>query len=187
MLGVGGEVTLDVQAAYSIVYPQGVRLYQLGRPGLDPTGGIFDTFLDALDGTYCTHLNGDALITYPEPGPLRGGFNGPLQCGGVPSSNVLSISWGYAEAQLPPSYQTRQCHEWMKLGLQGVSVLFASGDSGVASRCSTDSYVCCLTPAEIGWYLDPNGTRFVPGYPVNCPWVTVGKSTPQSTPDSALC
>lgn len=50
---------------------------------------------------------------------------------------VLSTSYGYNEYGflLPsyPRYQTwlsRQCYEYMKLGLAGTSVVFASGDNG---------------------------------------------------------
>ena len=34
---------------------------------------------------------------------------------------------------MPASYQKYQCNEWAKIGLQGVSVLFASGNSGIGS------------------------------------------------------
>jgi len=47
---------------------------------------------------------------------------------------VISVSYGGQEADVPISYQKRQCLEYMKLGLQGVSLLFASGDSGVSSK-----------------------------------------------------
>lgn len=47
-------------------------------------------------------------------------------------TNVISISYGGQESDLPGAYQQRQCNEFMKLGLQGVSVVLASGDSGVA-------------------------------------------------------
>ena len=49
-------------------------------------------------------------------------------------TNVISLSYGGQEADLPISYQKRQCLEYLKLGLQGVSFLFASGDSGVSSK-----------------------------------------------------
>jgi subtilase family serine protease len=54
-------------------------------------------------------------------------------CGVYKPTNVISVSYGGQEADLPLSYQKRQCLEYMKLGLQGVSFLFASGDSGVSS------------------------------------------------------
>ena len=55
-------------------------------------------------------------------------------CGVYKPINVISVSYGGQEADLPISYQKRQCLEYMKLGLQGVSFLFASGDSGVSSK-----------------------------------------------------
>lgn len=89
----GSEATLDVQIAYSMIYPQGVRLYQVGDVNT-ASDGTFNTFLDALDGSYCTYLGGDDPdndAVYPDP---KGkGYSGPLQCGGVPRSNVLSFSY----------------------------------------------------------------------------------------------
>jgi tripeptidyl-peptidase I len=55
-------------------------------------------------------------------------------CGVYKPTNVISLSYGGQEVDVPISYQKRQCLEYMKLGLQGVSFLFASGDSGVSSK-----------------------------------------------------
>lgn len=70
--------------------------------------------------------------TYPDPGPL--GYNGTVQCGVFKPTNVISLSYGGQEADVPIAYQKRQCNEYLKLGLQGVSFMFASGDSGVSSK-----------------------------------------------------
>jgi tripeptidyl-peptidase-1 len=83
--------------------------------------------------------------------------------------NVLTCFQG----ALPYFYQVRQCNEWMKLGLQGVSVLFASGDSGVANRYNSGYPNSCLNSEQL--YVDNNGTRFSPSFPVNCPYITSGK------------
>ena len=123
------ESALDFQTAYSIIYPQQLRLYQVGDSVNVDSVGTFNIFLDALDASYCTYKGGDAPYVDPEyPDPNEGGYTGPLQCGGAPLSNVFSFSYNQIEGALPRFYQQRQCHEWMKLGLQGVSVLFASGD-----------------------------------------------------------
>lgn len=50
----------------------------------------------------------------------------------------------------------------MKLGLQGVSIVVASGDSGVASRNDTSDHVC----------LGEKNRIFNPDFPVNCPYIT---------------
>ena len=69
--------------------------------------------------------------TYPDP-ERHGGYKGTLECGVFKPPYVLSSSYGGAENLVPIAYQRRQCNEWLKLGLQGTSVLFASGDAGVA-------------------------------------------------------
>lgn len=51
-------------------------------------------------------------------------------CGAYAATKVISISYGEAEYDLPAYYQKRECNEFMKLGLQGVSFLTSSGDSG---------------------------------------------------------
>ncbi|KAL9093238.1 MAG: hypothetical protein Q9159_000415 [Coniocarpon cinnabarinum] len=153
------ESALDFQTAYSIIYPQGLRLYQMGDSVNVDSVGTFNIFLDALDASYCT------------PDPNEGGYKGPLQCGGAPISNVFSFSYNQIEGALPEFYQRRQCQEWMKLGLQGVSVLFASGDSGVANRYNAGYQNSCLNENDL--YVDENGTRYSPSFPDNCPYVTV--------------
>jgi tripeptidyl-peptidase-1 len=150
-----------------------VRLYQVGDVNTASTG-TFNTFLDALDESYCTYLGGDAAYldaVYPDPG--GDGYDGP--CNAVaPLLAMFSRFLTFIEAALPESYQTRQCHEWMKLGLQGVSVVFASGDSGVANRYGIGLNSSCLTPPDEGPYIDENGIRFSPSFPSNYPWVTTG-------------
>jgi len=55
----------------------------------------------------------------------------------------------------------RQCDEWMKLGLQGTTVVMSSGDSGVGGD------VC----------YGPDGKIFDPDFAVNCPYVLAVGST----------
>jgi tripeptidyl-peptidase-1 len=56
----------------------------------------------------------------------------------------------------------QQCDEWLKLGLQGVSVLVASGDSGVGDLPRDGAPNGCLR----------NDTVFTPSHPNSCPWLT---------------
>lgn len=61
-------------------------------------------------------------------------------------------------------YVERQCNEFLKLGLQGHTIMFASGDYGVASF-----------PADGGnanGCLGPDARVFNPQYPSGCPYVT---------------
>lgn len=80
--------------------------------------------------------------------------------------NVVSLSYGGQEVDIPLAYQKRQCNEYLKLGLQGVSWVFASGDAGVANY-----------PEPYGdngptGCLGPDLNIFNPTWPNNCPWVT---------------
>lgn len=176
------ESGLDVQVSYSIIYPQNVRLYQVGDGVNMDSGGTFNLFLDALDASYCTYKGGNQPYIDPiYPDLNDGGWKGPLQCGGAPVSNVVSISYGQIEGILPRFYQERQCYEWAKLALQGVSVIFASGDTGVATAYNIGFDEVCLDENEP--YLDVKGKRFAPGFPVNCPYVTAVGATMLLTHD----
>jgi tripeptidyl-peptidase I len=124
------ESPLDLDYAMALVYPQNVTLYQTGDY---VEGASFNDFLDALDASYC---DGDSDVfdaVYPDPYCDEGDYGcykGPKTCGGLAAAKVISTSYGYNEADLTPAYEIRQCNEYMKLGLQGTSVLFSSGDSG---------------------------------------------------------
>jgi subtilase family serine protease len=62
-------------------------------------------------------------------------------------TNVISISYGGGEQDLPMSYQRRQCNEFMKLGIMGISVCVASGDYGVeqpTGKLRMFCYFCTL-------------------------------------------
>jgi hypothetical protein len=122
--------------------------------------GFLNTFLDAIDGSYCSTIS---PLDPPYPDPADGGYKGSLQCGVYDPPKVISISYGSAEADLPISYQRRQCAEFMKLGTMGVSVLVASGDSGVSGRGGDPTPSNCL---------GTNGRVFAPDFPATCPYLT---------------
>lgn len=74
--------------------------------------------LPRSDSSYCTSGGGDDL-TVGDPK-----YQGT--CGEFKPTNVISTSYAYNEADLPLAYEVRQCNEYAKLGLQGVSFLFSS-------------------------------------------------------------
>ncbi|KAI8212522.1 Aorsin [Colletotrichum sp. SAR 10_76] len=154
-----GESDLDLQVAYPLIHPQGVTLYQtddkiytisvpLAKKGND------DNFDDVYPDT-----------TSPD------GYQGKVQCGISTLTNVISISYSKSEADLPFYYQQRQCNEFMKLALQGHTILVASGDAGVASRPWDPFPNGCL---------GENNTVFNPNFPGNCPYVTTVGGTMMS-------
>ena len=78
---------------------------------------------------------------------------------------MISTSYGYNEADLTAKYEQRQCNEYLKLGLQGVSIFYSSGDNGVAGNGAV-----CLNPD--GTYNNGGTGRFNPAFPATCPFVT---------------
>jgi tripeptidyl-peptidase I len=169
---VTGEADIDIDIGQSLIYPQTITLYQVDDQLYEPaevaTTNVFNTFLDALDGSYCNYsaygVTGDTPpydAVYPDTRP--GGYNGTRQCGTLKLTPVVSASYGQAEIDLPVNYNKRQCDEFMKLGLQGHSLLFSSGDYGVGSFPGDPSANGCL---------GPKATIFNPQYPSGCPYIT---------------
>ena len=171
----GPESDLDFQISYPIIYPQNSVLFQTDDPVYEANyvfEGFLNNFLDAIDGSYCTFSadgeTGNSPLDPPYPDPAAAGYKGSLQCGVYKPTNVISISYGGQEADLPASYQQRQCSEFMKLGMQGISIVVASGDSGVAGPAGDDNADGCLGPA---------GTIFSPDFPATCPYLTTAGAT----------
>jgi len=166
------ETDLDLEAAIPLIYPQGVILFQTDDKHYETNGtyaGFLNNFFDAIDGSYCSFTDfnetgNDPIYDPPYPDPGPGGYHHALQCGVYKPTNVISISYGEAEASLPVAYQRRQCAEVMKLGMQGVSVIVSSGDSGVDADRS-------------GACLGVDGLSFKPDYPSTCPYITSVGST----------
>lgn len=160
------EPDLDLEYAMSLVYPQPVTLLQTGDY---VEGGSFNNFLDALDATYCTYDGGDTFPIDPVfPDPYTNysyPYEGPQNCGGFAASKVISTSYSYNEHDLTPAYEMRQCHEYMKLALQGTTFLFSSGDYGVASH----ENLC--VDAETGAYTNGSYGLFTPTFPAGCPYI----------------
>jgi tripeptidyl-peptidase-1 len=181
----GGESDLDFEAAWPLIWPQKMVLFQTDDQYYEvnqssagsPYYGYWNTFFDAIDGSYCTYSayneTGDCTDpdcldpVYPNPNP--GGYKGGLQCGVYKPTNVISISYSGGESDLPASYLKRQCNEIMKLSLQGVTVVESSGDYGVASY-----------PGDFGLEsgcAGPQGEVFYPSADVTCPYVLAVGST----------
>lgn len=164
-----GESDLDLEYAMSLVYPQKVTLYQVGDL---VQGASFNNFLDAIDGSYCTYEGGDDPTQdgiYPDPyGNGTGAYKGPENCGGYAATKVISTSYGSNEHDFTPFYLQRQCNEYAKLGLMGVSVLYSSGDYGVAGERGE-----CIDGSgpDAPYILNGTSGRFTPSFPGTCPYV----------------
>lgn len=172
--GGGGESVVDFDLAFSLLYPQSIILYQskpTKQERADWRAGIrgtlankavavnsrsdFEVLLDAVDGAFCTQADKDA----------------GAECGTVELTRVLSVSYASSELVLPEKLTRRACHAYMKLGLKGHTLLFASGDYGPATSLG------CVNPQHIEDPVDFNGTVFNPFFPASCPFVTAVGAT----------
>jgi tripeptidyl-peptidase-1 len=181
LFNAGAESLLDLSLAFPLVYPQKIGLFQTDD---DPTeasytyGGFFNNFLDAIDGSYCNFtaygITGNSDIDPQYPNPATGGYKGKLQCGVYEAPKVVSISYGGDEQGFPQAYAERQCLEYMKLGLQGTTVVISSGDSGVGSNDG-----CIVSdPTGFNATTSQSGTIFNPDWASSCPYVlAVGSTT----------
>jgi tripeptidyl-peptidase-1 len=142
--GAGTEANLDVQYARAISESIPNVFYSVGGspPWLGSGTNTNEPYLDFLN--YLLGLNASAL------------------------PNTLSISYGDDEATVPLSYATTVCNLFSQLGARGVSVLVASGDSGVGDTCTV------------------NGKKqFTTSFPAGCPWVTTVGGTNGKGPEAA--
>lgn len=129
----GGEASLDVQYARGIAgsvpityYSTAGRGHWAGDADHKNTNEPFLEFLEYLLGLHCESL-----------------------------PDTLSISYGDVQQTVPDSYATHVCDLFSQLGARGVSVLVASGDSGVGGPgvCTTDDGV----------------KQFATTFPASCP------------------
>ncbi|KAK0622693.1 peptidase S8/S53 domain-containing protein, partial [Immersiella caudata] len=150
------EPNLDFQYTMSLVWPQKVTNIQVGDAYLS---GNLNTMLAAYDAYYCDRL--DLGIDPQYPNTIAEDGYQHFDCGSHTPPKVISISYAYAEADFPEEYLRRQCNEYLKLGLQGVTVVASTGDEGTAGRHSE-----CPEPSS-------NEKRpFHVSFPASCPWVT---------------
>lgn len=118
----GGESDLDFEIAYrayrlwpsmyhwlannatAIIYPQGTILYQTDAAQWDFTNrpGLFNTFLDAIDGSYCTYASNGETGDDANIDPIYTTAN--HMCGKYTPANVISLSYGLVEADFPTYY-----------------------------------------------------------------------------------
>ena len=132
--------------------------------------------LAAFDKYYCDAL--DAAVDPIYPNPLPGGYN-KTDCGTVVPPKVISISFSWPEADFSPGYLKRQCFEFLKLGLMGVTTIVSSGDYG--TQAGVGGGTCIESETAV-----PEGKtgRFSPQWPASCPWVTsVGGTQRVAAPD----
>ncbi|KAJ8503359.1 hypothetical protein ONZ45_g10928 [Pleurotus djamor] len=145
----GAEANLDVQFAFGVAFPTPGTFYTTaGRPPFIPDIG---TPTDTNE-PYTDWL--DFILKQKNP---------PLS---------ISTSYGDDEQTVPKSFAIRACAGFAQLGARGVSLMFSSGDGGVGDGDDDPATQQCFTNDG------RNATRFIPGFPASCPFVTaVGGTT----------
>jgi len=86
---------------------------------------------------------------------------------------VHSVSYGDQEPDLPKAYTDRVNYEFMKMGVRGLTILFASGDDGAAGHNVREDPKLCAVSS--------------PGYPASSPYVTAVGGTQLSARSTPLC
>ncbi|KAF9006659.1 tripeptidyl peptidase A [Cyathus striatus] len=145
----GAEAGLDVQFAFGISHPIPATFYSTaGMPPFIPDVG---TPADTNE-PYTAWL--DFVLSHPNP------------------PHAISTSYGDDEQTVPESFARRVCQGFAQLGARGVSLMFSSGDGGVGDGDPDPATQQCFTNDG------RNVTRFIPGFPASCPFVTaVGGTT----------
>ncbi|KAF8576677.1 family S53 protease-like protein [Ramaria rubella] len=80
---------------------------------------------------------------------------------------VLTTSYGQNENTISQALAIKLCNAYMQLGARGTSILFASGDGGVAGSQTTSC------------------TTFLPTFPSGCPFMTSVGATTGINPETA--
>ncbi|KAK0190627.1 tripeptidyl peptidase A [Armillaria mellea] len=150
----GAEANLDVQFAFGMSFPTKSTFYSTaGRPPFIPP-------YQADNSSAPTNTNE----------PYAQWLDYMLNQEDLPAT--ISTSYGDSENTVPLAYARRICQGFAQLGARGVSLLFASGDSGVGNGD-------CITN-------DGSQTkRFIPNFPATCPYVTAVGGT-SGIPEQAV-
>ncbi|POV96871.1 hypothetical protein PSHT_14888, partial [Puccinia striiformis] len=107
------ELEMTVEYSLPLVYPTPVDIYQVR---VHSTESI-QSFEPLFEAVLCKQPGGSGkgcVLTKP--------------------ANVLVITYGMSEISSPRAALVRQCEEYAKMGLMGISVIVASGDNGVAGH-----------------------------------------------------
>ena len=144
------EGNLDAETLIAIDYPTPLIAFTTGgSPPFDPSAS---TTTDTNE-PYLTWLN--YVLAQPD----------------LPQT--ISTSYGDDEQTVPYAYATLACQQFAQLGARGITLLFASGDSGVGPTGA-----CVSNDGK-------NTTMFLPSFPASCPYVTTVGATKNFAPEVA--
>ncbi|KAI8911160.1 subtilisin-like protein [Gorgonomyces haynaldii] len=150
----GGEAALDIQYVVGLTWPTKAIFYSTGgsppfKPDASTTENTNEPYLE-----WTAHLLAQADDEIPY---------------------TVTTSYGDNEQTVPRRYAQRVCFDFAKLGLRGISLLFSSGDGGVAGGQTSE---CISNDGK-------NTTKFLPTFPASCPFVTSVGGT-RNIPEKAV-
>ncbi|UNI20929.1 Tripeptidyl-peptidase I [Purpureocillium takamizusanense] len=149
-----GEANLDIQYAVAMAYPVPVTFYAVGGEDHDfvPDLDIWDRETQFIEpyATFFSHLLGLDDEHLPQ---------------------VVTISYGVNEQDVPRAHAEHICDMMGQLGARGVSVITSSGDEGPGVSCLSND--------------GTNTTKFLPAFPASCPYVTAVGGTHGQGPEGA--
>ncbi|KAK1240117.1 hypothetical protein MKX08_007559 [Trichoderma sp. CBMAI-0020] len=148
----GGEADLDVQMALPLVYPQNITVYQVDDDyyttfGRETYRGMFQSWLNAIDGSYCNYTAFGETGNDPEVDPTYPDNNQD------PSNPDGGIPAGW----------------FMKLSLMGTTIVSSTADLGSASSNLCDPvyidfyHAVSQYPANCPYLLTVGATQLLPG------------------------
>ncbi|KJY01352.1 protease s8 tripeptidyl peptidase like protein [Zymoseptoria brevis] len=169
----GAEPASNLEQTIPFYFPNKVTVIQQDDEyyAFDHDPGLLNPMLDAIDGSYCTSCSNGICGNDPTLDPIYPDINPPLpeatgwtrwekpyQCGTFKPPPIISSSY-YSilgkDDEHTQAYSLRQCAEIMKLSLQGVTFIWASGDEGVGY---TDGTACRRGRFS---YEHPNGCPYI--------------------------
>ncbi|THH05863.1 hypothetical protein EW145_g4490 [Phellinidium pouzarii] len=139
----GDEADLDVEFAFGLTFPTPSTFWSTA--GMPPFIPDIQTPTDTNE-PYTTWL--DFILAQDD----------------IPQT--ISTSYSDNEQTVPESFARRVCNGFAQLGARGVSLMFGSGDGGVGDGDPDPATQECITNDG------RNLTKFMPGFPASCPFVT---------------
>jgi tripeptidyl-peptidase I len=129
------EANLDFEYIMTFTN-RAVLYYQIGDLKLiSKMAPTLNGFPAAFDATYCEALSNEIDTLPHNTTRTWSTISQTADCGTINKlPSVLSISYARDEANFPASYLRQQCLQFLKRGLQGVSVIVSSGDRGTAGK-----------------------------------------------------
>ncbi|CZT43324.1 related to tripeptidyl-peptidase I [Rhynchosporium secalis] len=150
------EGNLDVQTIIGITYPMPVVAYTTG--GQTPV------------------IPNPPVTGPPENEPFLAWVNYVLSQETIPQ--VISTSYADDEQTVPLNYAKRVCNGFAQLGARGITLLFATGDTGVGSVAGNEASFCITNDGK-------NTSRFLSKFPASCPYVTAVGATQGFEPETS--